>query len=89
MNFVIAGNYQQFSNWLREYRVRDTENYQYLTDMSQLYGYHNVELFCVGSWQSGPMGQHIHELEDRVRAINSAKPAPESKLDIAIRKVFN
>lgn len=53
---VLAGNYQEFENYLRESK-RSLSNTRYVFSKVGIYGLRNVEIKKVGTWYDNPAYQ--------------------------------
>ena len=53
MKLVIAGNYQQYKNYLQENKL-SSQDAKYISRSEQLRGYRDVEIVRVGEWWLNP-----------------------------------
>ena len=47
---VIAGNYNQYKDWLRTIQA-DPRDYMHISDNTSWRGFHNVPVIKVGTWR--------------------------------------
>ncbi len=82
MQFVIAGDYTEYHEFLRQKNVlRSTTRYIFISDPMRLYGLTDVHVLCVGHYWQSPVYQFHHKsttirfVDESGREVTTQPPA--------------
>lgn len=71
MKLVVAGNYAQYKNYLRDENLTPAEA-KYVSNPEVMQGYIDTEIEIVlyGSWWESPSADAARQIQNRIRNVN-------------------
>lgn len=74
MIYILAGNYQQYIDWLRRNKA-SSSTYRYIERADRLYGLRDFSYLKVGTWY---LRKDIEEIKETIKVTNGNEDCTKS-----------